>query len=152
MHIHISSDHGGFNLKAKLLTSLKSQGLEVTDLGPFEYDPLDDYPDYGIPLATKVVEERKSGEEVFGILLCRSGNGMVIAANKVKGALAALCFTPSHAKQAREHDHANIIVLDSEYSDSNPEEIVMEFVNATELDGKYQRRVDKIKEYENTRV
>ncbi len=152
MHIYISSDHGGFNLKAKLLTSLKSKGVSVTDLGPFEYDPLDDYPDYAFPLATKVVEERKSVEEVFGILLCRSGNGMVIAANKVKGALAALCFTPSHAKQAREHDHANILVLDSEYSNSNPEEIVMEFVNATELDGKYQRRVDKIKEYENTRV
>ncbi|GIW58773.1 MAG: putative ribose-5-phosphate isomerase B [Candidatus Dojkabacteria bacterium] len=110
MKIYIACDHGGFELKEDIVKFLKSKH-DVEDLGPKDYDPTDDYPDYALKVAKRVASDKNS----LGILICRSGNGMVITANKVKGSYAALCFTPEHAEKARNHDNANILVLPADY-------------------------------------
>lgn len=147
MNVYISSDHGGFNLKQDLVNQLSSLGVKITDLGPQSIDPLDDYPDYAFSLADKVSKDPHS----LGILICRSGNGMCIAANKVKGAYASLCFSKQHAKKAREDDNANILCLDADYVDGDaPTDIVNEFLKAqfNGMDTKYGRRFKKIQAYE----
>ncbi len=146
--IYISSDHGGFELKPQIIDFLVEcdDEIEIADLGPFELDPEDDYPDYAFPLAEQVAKTEGS----IGILICRSGNGMAIAANKVKGIRAALCFSRQHAIKARQDDHANILVLDSDYEEGDdPTEIAREFINTQpELGGRHSRRVQKIVDYE----
>ena len=85
MRIYIASDHAGFHLKRQLIQYLKIKGLEVEDLGPFEFDPDDDYPDFIIPCAQKVSLQIVQGKDVRGIVIGGSGQGEAIAANKVKG-------------------------------------------------------------------
>jgi ribose 5-phosphate isomerase B len=148
MKIYISSDHGGFELKNKLREELWSLGHELHDLGPDKLNPDDDYPDYAFNLAEKVV----SNPDSIGILICRSGNGMAIAANKVKGARAALCFTLKHAEMARRDDAANILCLDSDYEDKfSPIEITKAFLEYgfEGWDTRHGRRVKKILDYES---
>ncbi len=146
MKIYISSDHGGFELKQKIINEL--QEFELVDLGPYELNPDDDYPDFALNLAEKVASEPDSK----GILICRSGNGMVIAANKVKGAYAALCFTEKHAKMARVDDNANIVALDADYGGSDSVLIVREFLRAefAGMQTRHGRRWQKIRDYEET--
>jgi len=149
--IYISSDHGGFNVKRESIEYLQNSILASTiileDLGPVELNPNDDYPYFADILAQKVVNNLLS----LGILICRSGNGMVIGANKTKGAYAALCFTPYHAEMARKDDGANILCLDADYSDkSTREEIIQKFIT-TKFAGentRYSRRLNQIKEIE----
>lgn len=149
MQIYIASDHGGFELKSELINWLTENDYEVGDMGPFELQPEDDYPQYAFPLAEKVAQE--SG--VLGILICRSGNGMAIAANKVKGIRAALCFTSQHATKSREDDHANILVLDADYAGQAPQEILQAFLSATpSSDERHVRRVGQIAKYEETHL
>src|SRR3989344_5099979 len=94
--IFIASDHGGFEYKEELKKFLNEKGYEVEDMGNTKLDPEDDYPDFVIPLAKRIVQDaalrQAQGKEVFGIVLGRSGNGEQIAANKVKGIRAALCL------------------------------------------------------------
>jgi ribose 5-phosphate isomerase B len=146
MNIFIASDHGGFELKNNLVTWLTEQNLgEVIDMGPSALNPDDDYPTFAFPVAEKVVATSGS----VGILICRSGNGMAIAANKVKGARAALCFSAKHAQKAVEHDHANILVLDADYtSDEENLEVVSAFLSAKPEEGRHARRVAMIEDYE----
>lgn len=145
MQIFIASDHGGFELKQRLLVELPELNqLEVQDLGPAELNPGDDYPPFAFAVGEKVAEDSES----MGILICRSGNGMAIAANKVKGVRAALCFGVEHARKAREDDHANILVLDADYQGEDPLKIVQAFLATQELGGRHQRRVEMIGEYE----
>ena len=94
MRIHIGSDHAGLELKATLVAHLKSQGHDVTDHGPHEYDALDDYPDFCIPAAQATAKDAIS----LGIVLGGSGNGEQMAANKVEGIRAALCWSIETAK------------------------------------------------------
>lgn len=163
MKLLIAADHGGFELKEKIELHYDvtedvqdAATIDVVDMGPHQLDPADDYPDFAFPLAEELV--RVLGEtndpnalETMGILICRSGNGMAIAANKVKGIRAALCFTPEHARKARIDDHANILVLDSDYQDAqNNLAVVNAFVHTQpETGGRHQRRVNKIIDYEN---
>ena len=105
MRIHIGSDHAGLELKAQLIEHLVANGHDVTDHGPYEYDALDDYPDFCIPAAEAVAKDAAS----LGIVLGGSGNGEQIAANKVKGIRAALVWSIETAKLAREHNNANVI-------------------------------------------
>lgn len=107
MKIYIASDHAGFELKNVLKEFLSGKNTEVIDMGNRSFDGSDDYPDFIIPLAEKVAEEKES----LGIIIGRSGNGEAIAANKVKGIRAALGISPEMAKLAREHNHANILSL-----------------------------------------
>lgn len=147
--IYISSDHGGFKLKNELINWLTESEYEVADMGPFELQPEDDYPEYAFPLAEKVAQE----EGVIGVLICRSGNGMAIAANKVKGIRAALCFSDQHAAKSREDDHANILVLDADYSGQTPQEILQAFLSASPSnDERHVRRVNEIAKYEETHL
>ncbi len=145
MKIFIASDHGGFEVKKALNRELRSSGYEdLIDLGPFEYNQDDDYPDYAFKVATAVTSDVNS----VGILICRSGNGMCIAANKVKGAYAALAFSKLHAQKAREDDNANIICLDADYVGEDPIEITKSFLQAKFQGGRHERRFQKIKSFE----
>lgn len=145
MQIFIAADHGGFELKQKLLAELPALGyVDVQDLGTTELNPDDDYPPFAFAVGEKVAADSES----LGILICRSGNGMSIAANKVKGVRAALCFTTKHAIKAREDDHANVLALDSDYAGEDPVEIVKAFLSTAELGGRHERRVEMIGEYE----
>ncbi len=146
MKLYIGSDHGGFELKTSIIKQLKDQ-YEIEDLGPFELDSEDDYPDYAIKVADAV---RCSEGGALGILICRSGNGVCIAANKVKNAYAALCFTIEHAKKAVEHDNANICCLDSDYEGEDPIEIINAFLNSEfeGMDSRHGRRFRKVKAIE----
>src|SRR5215813_7315894 len=105
MKIGIGADHGGFEMKQKLIDLLITHGYEVVDFGNNIYDANDDYPDFAIPLACAVA----NGELHRGILLCGSGVGIAVAANKVKGVRAALCHDDFTARQGVEDDDMNVL-------------------------------------------
>jgi ribose 5-phosphate isomerase B len=112
MKVYVTSDHGGFELKHKLLESLSDQGFEVEDIGPFELDPNDDYPVFAHALASKVAE---IPEETRGIIVCRSATGVSIAANRHVGVRAAIAWNETVAKHSREHNDSNILCLSGDY-------------------------------------
>ncbi len=106
--IYIASDHAGFQLKKYLAERIKNDmEAEVKDLGPKTIDENDDFPDFAAPLAKQVTKSDKN----FGILICGSGHGMCIAANKIKGARAIVGYSIQGAELARKHNNANIICL-----------------------------------------
>lgn len=138
MKIAIGSDHAGYELKEYLKENI--EGIEFVDLGTKSEESCD-YPDYAHPVAEKV--ETKSVE--FGILICGSGNGISMAANKHKGIRAALCWNKEIAELARQHNDANIVSLPARYvSKEEALEIVKKFLNTPFEGGRHQRRVDKI--------
>ncbi len=150
MKIFIAADHGGYYLKEELKNFLVGIDHEVEDLGNTKFDPNDDYPDFIFPLAHKVAKDKGS----LGIVLGRSGNGEVIAANKVKGVYAALCLSTTLAKKAREHNAANVISLGADFvSVSSAKKIVAEFLSEhPSLAKKHTRRVKKIIDYESAHL
>jgi RpiB/LacA/LacB family sugar-phosphate isomerase len=148
MKIIIAADHGGFALKTKLIDYLKTQVIDLLDLGAAHLDSADDYPPYAFAVAETVVAAGGDNNQVFGILICRSGIGMSIAANKVDGAYAALCLTAAHAHKAREHNDANVLVLDADYEHETPEAIIAEFLHTQFGGERHERRVEQIKQYE----
>jgi ribose 5-phosphate isomerase B len=107
MKLLIASDHAGFDLKEEVRGYLAKQGHEVVDLGAFTCDPTDDYPDF----AQRVGEALAAGEAPRGILICGSGVGVSIAANKIPGVRAAMCHDTYSAHQGVEHDDMNVLVL-----------------------------------------
>lgn len=107
MKVGIAADHGGFEMKQKLISLITTAGHEVVDFGNHVYDTDDDYPDFAIPLACAVA----SGSLQKGILLCSSGVGIAVAANKVKGVRAALCHDDFTARQGVEDDNMNVLCL-----------------------------------------
>ncbi len=111
MRIHIATDHAGLEFSTQLQQHLASQGHEVVDHGPVEYDPVDDYPAFCIRAARAVVADQRAGVAALGIVFGGSGNGEQIAANKVEGIRAALVWTLSTAELAREHNDANVISI-----------------------------------------
>jgi ribose 5-phosphate isomerase B len=157
MKLFISSDHGGFELKKMIISYLKNSGDsilinlggELIDLGPFEMQPDDDYVDFGCKLSEEITRNPDS----LGILICRSGIGMSIIANKFKGIYAALCFNEQHAQMARKHNNANILCLDSDYGDEDSHiRIINSFLssNFEGEDTRHGRRVNKIKSLEES--
>ncbi len=142
MKIAIAADHGGFSLKADLVTVLQQAGHDVVDLGAHEYLAGDDYPDYALLVGRAV----QSGQAERGIVLCGSGVGACIAANKLKGIRAGLCHDTYSAHQGVEHDDMNVLCLGARIIGVEPaKEIVAAFVNAR-MDTKpqYQRRLNKV--------
>ena len=139
----IASDHAGVDTKHELVRLMNSLELEAVDLGPFDTTPVD-YPDFAQELARRVV----AGEGAWGVLICGSGIGMSIAANKVLGARAALVSDPYSARMAREHNDANILVLGARVI--GPElmrENIEAFARASFTpgnDGRHARRVAKL--------
>ncbi len=152
MNIYISSDHRGLNLKELIKSNLN---INLIDLGPSEYIESDDYTDYAFKLGEKIVEESSNNIQSLGILLCRSGIGMSIAANKVKGIYAALCSNPKQAELSKLDNNANVLVIDSEEFNENNIDELIEIINTflntsfSNLE-RHLRRVNKIKEYEDS--
>lgn len=147
MRIHIGSDHAGLELKAQLIEHLVTNGHDVTDHGPYEYDALDDYPDFCIPAAEAVAKDPAS----LGIVLGGSGNGEQIAANKVKGIRAALAWSIETAKLARDHNNANVIAIGGRMHDLS---VVKEIIDAYiaepfSNDERHVRRIKKIADFED---
>ena len=138
--IIIGSDHGGFALKTALNSYLKRRGFEVADAGT-NGDASVDYPDYGQKVAEAVV----AGEAELGILICGTGIGMSITANKIPGVRAALVTDVFMARMAREHNNANILVLGGRVLDEQKAcDLVGAWLDATFEGGRHQARLDKI--------
>ena len=146
MRIHIGADHAGLELKAELVKHLQSKGHEVTDHGPYEYDALDDYPDFCIPAAEAVAKDSNS----LGIVIGGSGNGEQIAANKVKGIRAALAWNIATAKLAREHNNANVVAVGGRMHSIDECKAIIDAYLAEPFsnDERHIRRINKIAAYE----
>ena len=138
--IAIGSDHAGFDLKAKVIKHLKNKGIEVVDFGPFSDDRAD-YPDYAHPVAEAV----ENCQVDLGILLCGSGNGINMTANKHQGIRSALCWNVEIAEMARLHNNANILALPARYIDESVAiKCVDTFISTDFEGGRHAARVDKI--------
>jgi ribose 5-phosphate isomerase B len=111
MRIHIATDHAGLEFSVRLQEHLRQAGHDVTDHGPVEYDPVDDYPSFCIRAAQAVIADQTAGVEALGVVFGGSGNGEQIAANKVAGIRAALVWNTSTAELARQHNDANVIAI-----------------------------------------
>ncbi|MBI5344577.1 MAG: ribose 5-phosphate isomerase B [Deltaproteobacteria bacterium] len=142
--IAIASDHAGRELKEDLKAFLKEMGMEATDMGVHNDDSVD-YPDYGSPLAEKVSD----GQVSRGILLCGTGIGMSILANKFRNVRAALVNDVYTARMAKEHNDANILVIGGRVIGKGlAREIIRTWLEAGFKGGRHQRRLDKITEIE----
>ncbi len=141
MKIFIGADHRGFELKQYLKDNLEKNNYSVEDKGNLVLDPQDDYPDF----AYKVAEEVQKGKGL-GIIICGSGVGVSIVANRLKGVRAALGFNKDQVKKARQHDHCNVLCLPADYIEKELAlELVKTFLNTTPLQReKYLRRIKKI--------
>jgi ribose 5-phosphate isomerase B len=143
--IVIGSDHGGLSMKAALTSYLERRSVKVSDLGT-DTDASVDYPDFGL----KVAETVRSGAADAGILICGTGIGMSIAANKVPGIRAALVTDVFMARMAKEHNNANVLVLGGRVLDEQKAcDLVGAWLDATFEGGRHQGRLDKIAEIEN---
>lgn len=144
--VYIGADHRGFEDKEKTKEYLKSEGYQVRDVGAFEYDQKDDYPDFAIKLGEAVVREK-----VRGILFCRSGVGVCVAANKVRGVRAALVATERQASKAREDDDVNVLCLAADMVNIDEDKKIIDAFLKTQFspEERFVRRINKIKEYEN---
>ena len=140
MNIAIASDHAGFELKKYIIKKLKKDGYQVQDFGP-ESDSSVDYPDFGHIVASAV----ESNTGVLGILICGSGNGICMTANKHSGIRAALCWTAEISSLARQHNNANILCLPARFvSKMLAGRIVDSFLSSEFEGGRHQKRIDKI--------
>jgi ribose 5-phosphate isomerase B len=139
MKIAIGADHGGFILKGQVDQFLSSQGHKITDFGTDSPDACD-YPLFAYKVA-RAISDKKAD---LGILICKSGNGMAITANKLPNVRAAICFDKSVAVLSRQHNDANILVLGSEHLFDDPELIVDEWLKARFEGGRHKRRVNQI--------
>jgi len=144
MRIAIGSDHNGVEFKKRLTEHLEARHDEVIDVGANNEGSVD-YPDFAFAAAELVA----AGKADRGILVCGSGVGMSMAANKVKGVRAALCHTPDAARLTREHNDANVLALAGWQAERDGTmEIVDVFLDTTFEGGRHERRVNKIREYE----
>jgi ribose 5-phosphate isomerase B len=138
--IAVGSDHAGFKLKNQVLVHLLELGHEPQDFGPDSAESVD-YPDY----AHAVAESIAKGENQLGILICGSGNGVCITANKHASVRAALCWKPEIAALARQHNDANIICIPARFVTArNALDIINAWLSAEFEGGRHQRRVEKI--------
>jgi len=144
MEIGLACDHGGFELKEEVKTFLKSMGFKPVDLGTFNEDSVD-YPDYGILVAEKI----SKGEMERGILICGTGIGMSIVANKFPGVRAALVNDLYSSRFSREHTDANILVIGGRIVGRElAKEIVKVWLNTPFAGGRHKRRLEKIETLE----
>ncbi len=148
VRVYLGSDHAGFELKATLVEWLAESGHEPIDCGPIHYDPDDDYPAFCITAAQRTVADAGS----MGVVLGGSGNGEQIAANKVTGARATLCWSPEIAKLAREHNNANVCSIPARFvSAAEVVEILRTFIETPfSGDARHVRRLAQIVAYEST--
>lgn len=142
MKISLASDHGGLQLKNQIGDYLKNLGHDVRDFGTFTADSCD-YPDFARPAALAVA----NGQCERGILVCTTGIGVSMVANKVKGVRCALCVSPDMAHMTRAHNNANVIAMGQKYVDfETAKQIVDEFLKTPFEGGRHAERVDKIED------
>jgi len=144
MKVAIASDHRGYHLKEKVISLLKAKGHEVIDEGPHSDESVD-YPDFAALVAKKV----SAGEVARGILICGTGIGMAISANKFPGVRAAACIDEVTAELSRRHNDLNVLCLSGDLLSSRITERLVEVWLATEFEGgRHERRVEKIHQLE----
>lgn len=140
MLIALASDHAGYGLKQQVQLFLEDNGAKVKDFGCYSTDSCD-YPDYAHPLAESV----QKGETDFGIVICSTGNGITMTANKHQDIRAALCWEPRLAELARQHNNANVLGLPANFiSAPKALDIVRVFFQTDFEGGRHERRVNKI--------
>ncbi len=151
MLIYIGADHRGFELKNALERYLKDEaGYEVEDCGNTNYDPADDYPDFAARVASKVSLDPKNSR---GIVICGSGVGMDVVANKFKNIRSALAATPDQAMSSRRDDDTNVLALASDFLTEREAKKILSVWLQTDFCGeeKYRRRIEKIEKIEEER-
>ena len=144
MKFVIGSDHRGYKLKEELKKRFEKENIKYIDVGANSAD-IEDFPKFAFLVAEKLQEKK----DYFGITICGSGGGMVIASNKVKGARAVMCFTKKDVIRARGHDDCNILVLASEKTSVKKAFKMVKAMNSEFLKGRYSKRLQLILEYEN---
>ena len=138
--VYIGGDHAGYEYKDIIKKSLTAKGFSVDDKGTHSADSVD-YPDFAHPVADAVAQDKNS----FGILICGSGNGVCMAANKHKDIRAALCWNEELAALARQHNNANILCIPARFvSEALAEKMVEAFTTTDFEGGRHERRVEKI--------
>lgn len=147
MKIILGADHGGFQIKENIKVWLEEQGHELIDVGADDLDPQDDYPVFAFAAAKEVAANKNA----VGVLFCRSGAGMTIAANKVKDIRAVEVFNVISVKHAKQHNNANMIALSADWLKLEEiKEIIQVFLSSEFTgEGRHQRRIDQIKNIEN---
>jgi ribose 5-phosphate isomerase B len=149
MKIVLGSDHRGFGVKQRLIGVLTKLGHEVRDVGVETGDAACDYPDYAIPVSEAVAK----GEADRGILICGTGFGMCITANKVAGIRAVSCRDPIEAEMSRRHNNANVLCMSADFLGQELIDRLVQVWLTTDFEGgRHQRRVDKISQYEAPRA
>ena len=147
--VALAADHAGFELKEYVKTYLKRIGIAVEDMSAPQLDPSDDYPEFGFKVAQVVAD----GCYRQGILICGTGIGISIAANRYRGVRAALCTSPDMARMAREHNNANVLVLGGRTTEpGTAEKIIDAWFDGDFAGGRHGRRVellDQPPEFEN---
>ena len=144
--LYIASDHGGFELKEELKKYLKKNNIEYKDLGPDNLDNADDYPDFALKVAKKVAKNIDNK----GILVCGTGIGMCMTANKVKGIRAALCYDERTAKLSREHNDSNILAMGARVIGLELAKEIVDLWLSTEYEGgRHNERNDHIMELDS---
>ncbi len=143
--IYLGADHAGFHLKQELKKYLEELGYKYEDMGANDLEPIDDFPDYASAVANKVV-----ATDGLGILICATGSGMCVAANKVKGIRAVNAWNEFTALSSREHNNANIICLAGKVLDTETAKKIVRVFLETEFTGdeRHVRRLGKIEEME----
>ena len=139
-HFAIGADHGGFDLKETLKKHLGSRGLTVKDFGALTKDPADDYPDFAQPVAEAIAE----GRAELGVLICTSGVGICIAANKVPGVRAGQAFDEKAAEMMKRHNDVNVVCLNGSIAPEQAKKILDAFLAAKFEGGRHERRVNKM--------
>ncbi|HHW60992.1 MAG TPA: ribose 5-phosphate isomerase B [Syntrophomonadaceae bacterium] len=143
MQIIIGSDHAGVDMKKRLIEFLQQDGHQVIDCGTYSVEAVD-YPDIAVKVCQKVIQQ-----QLPGIVICGTGIGISIAANKINGIRAALCYDAYTASLARRHNDANVLALGARIIGPGlAQEIVKTFINTPFEGGRHQRRVNKIMELE----
>ena len=146
MHIYLGADHRGYNLKDELMNWLQARQISFTDFGAMDYDAEDDFNDYAKKVAMAIINNPDPND--FGILLCGSGQGMCMQANRFKGIRAAICLTPAEAIETRSHNNSNVLCLPADdIAGNDVYDIINAFMDTQPLqDEKYQRRCRKLDE------
>jgi ribose 5-phosphate isomerase B len=145
MTIFIGADHRGFELKNKIIEYLQEKDIRIEDMGNYQYDPLDDFPDFAKKVAQAVLQNPKN---YLGIVICGSGVGVAIMANRFKGIRCGIGFEVDQVKHIRENDHINVLALPSDYVDfEKAKELIDVFLSSNpKTEEKYLRRIKKLDE------
>lgn len=148
--LYIVADHGGYKLKKRIIRYLENElDTKINDLGPFEYDKTDDYPDFAVNLAKKVLEN----EENKGIAICRNGIGICITTNKFKGIRAGIGYNIDVAKSMRNDDNTNVLCLAADHSSADHAMAIVKKWLETPFSNeeRHIRRLKKVEEIESKR-